>query len=59
VLIVYLIKDIRWLMIGSGEWFVTYIIVFQRGVLNPPFGKGGFRGIWSFTVKPAATVNSL
>jgi hypothetical protein len=25
--------------------------LFQRGVLKSPFGKGGFRGIWIFTVK--------
>ena len=28
---------------------------FQRGVLKSPFIKGGFRGIWFFTLKPAAT----
>jgi hypothetical protein len=28
--------------------------LFQRGVLKSPFGKGGYRGIWIFTVKPAA-----
>jgi hypothetical protein len=33
--------------------------LFQRGVLKSPFNKGGFRGIWFFTVKPAATENSL
>jgi hypothetical protein len=33
--------------------------LFQRGVLKSPFGKGGFRGILIFTVKPAVAENSL
>ncbi|MHB9074344.1 MAG: spermidine synthase [Desulfobaccales bacterium] len=30
---------------------------FKGGKFKSPFGKGGFRGIWFFTVKPAATQN--
>ena len=33
----------------------SIISPFQRGVLKSPFGKGGFRGIWVFTIKPGAT----
>jgi hypothetical protein len=33
--------------------------LFQRGVLKSPFAKGGFRGIWIFTAKPAATEYSF
>ena len=29
--------------------------LFQSGVLKSPFAKGGFRGIWGFTIKSAAT----
>jgi hypothetical protein len=32
--------------------------LFQRGVLKSPFNKGGFRGIWFFTVKLAATLKA-
>jgi hypothetical protein len=41
-------------------WFVKYIIAFIKGGFkSPPFGKGGFRVIWFFTVKPAATMHGI
>ena len=33
--------------------------LFQRGVLKSPFNKGGFRGIWTFTVKRARNMHSV